>query len=350
VQAYGSDRLRVADDGRIFLSSRVPKEWNPRSVRAASSIPHPGTAVLWDDVFYEVISVEVLPNGGVQYEMAPFPEDLMMRGTVAYGEASEIARSADRTHTIQRERTRKIVNALAPITGHAPTAVQDWMHFELGTPPVALTVVSALPLIVFAAICLRWLLNQKMDQTPLPVPGLVALIGVYLGLESALRLYNSARSGRPMGSVPGLILYSIAHPLFLRHTRLPSAFTPAPGLSTVGAVAPADVALRDALTLREPILTLLSVSDQQKLKGRYGYSPARYGRKTAGVILAASLIGSITSIFGVLQGHGLTALLSLALSGWLTIEQLVRWPALASTGASSILRFVVRPLTGKLLD
>lgn len=350
MQAFGLDRLRVSDDGRVFLSSRVPKEWRARSVRAASSIPHPGTAVLWDEVFYEVVRETPLPNGGVRYELAPFPDDLLMRDSVAYDEASEVARSAHRHDTKRREHSRKILNALAPITGHAPAAVQEWMHLEIGTPPSALTGISAIPLIIFAAVSIRWMVNMRMDGAPLPVPKFVLLLGLYLGLESVVRLYSAVGLGRPIGSVPGLVVYALAHRFFLRRTVLPSAFTPARGTATLHTAPSDDVALQDALMIREPFLTLLAVSDQQKLAARYGFSPLRYGRKTATVILVVSAVGSFTSVSGLLQGHGLSSFVSLVLSAWLAIEQVVRWPALTSTGAPSILRFVVRPLAGKLLD
>ncbi len=352
MQAYGSDRLRVSpEDGRIFLSSRMPKEWQGRAVRAASDIPHPGTAVLWDDVFYEVLEITELPTGGVQYELAPFPDDLLMRGSVAYDEASEVARAAVVRDVKRWERSRKIVNMLAPITGHAPAAVQEWMHQEIGTPLTALTIVSAIPPIVFAAVCLRWMLNERMDGAALPIPKILLLFALYLGIESAFRFYSAANSGRPVGSVPGLVVYAIAYALFLRHTALPSAFKLERGYASVSRTAPPDdVALHDALIIREPFLTLLALRDQQKLAERFGFSPARYGRKTAAVILIVSTIGLLTSLAGLRQGHGLSSLLSLFLSGWLAVEQVVRWPALASTGAASILRFVVRPLSGRLLD
>jgi hypothetical protein len=350
VQAYGSDRLRVSDDGHLFLSSRLPKAWRERSVRAASAIPHPGTAVLWDDVFYEVIAVSVLPAGGFQYELALFPDDLMMRGSVAYDESSELARATERRTIVGRERTRKILNALAPITGHAPPRVQEWMHEEIGTFPSGLTAISAVPPLALGLLSVRWMLNEKVDGIPLPFPRLLVIFMVILGIESAYRLLHAVFHGRPAGSVPGFVVYVIVHALFLRHTAIPSALAAPRGDSVRHSDPPDDVALQDALAVREPFLTLLSVSDQQKLKARFGFSPARYGRKTAAVILGGSAIGILTSIGGLFAGHGLTSLLSLVLSASLAIEQVVRWPALATTGASSVLRFVVRPLAGKLLD
>jgi hypothetical protein len=350
VQAYGSDRLRVSDDGRLFLSSRVQKAWRERSVRAASAIPHPGTAVLWDDLFYEVIAMIPLPSGGFQYELALFPDDLMMRETVAYDESSELANGVLRRSMVHRERSRRILNALAPITGHAPPNVQEWMHQELGTFPSGLTAISAIPPIALGLLSIRWMLNEKVDGIPLPFPKLLVIFLVILGIESAYRLFSAVFQGRPAGSVPGFVVYAIVHALFLRHTAIPSVFAVRHGDSVRHSAPPPDVALQDALAVREPFLTLLAVSDQQKLTDRYGFSPARYGRKTAVVILGGSAIGTLTSVGGLFAGHGLTSLLSLILSAWLAIEQVVRWPALATTGASSVLRFVVRPLAGKLLD
>ena len=56
---YGSDRVRV-DGERIVLSSRLPKGWTARVERTLTSAEFPGTAVLWDEQYFEVIGADFI--------------------------------------------------------------------------------------------------------------------------------------------------------------------------------------------------------------------------------------------------------------------------------------------------
>ena len=63
MRAYGSDRLRVAGE-KLILWTRVPKpKWVARVPKTLTKSEHPGTAILWEDQFFEVVKAEQLPNG-----------------------------------------------------------------------------------------------------------------------------------------------------------------------------------------------------------------------------------------------------------------------------------------------
>src|SRR5258706_16040637 len=79
MQAFGSDRVRVADDGRVLLSSRVGKGWTTRVEKTLTTAEFPGTAVLWSYAYYEVVDAEPLPSGGVRYTLLPWRDAHAMR-------------------------------------------------------------------------------------------------------------------------------------------------------------------------------------------------------------------------------------------------------------------------------
>src|SRR5438067_1319355 len=86
---YGSDRARV-DGERIVLSSRLPKGWTARVARTLTSAEFPGTAVLWEEQYFEVVGAEPLP-AGVRYTLEPWCDHHAMRVTARYDDDSEVA-------------------------------------------------------------------------------------------------------------------------------------------------------------------------------------------------------------------------------------------------------------------
>ena len=95
MQAYGSDRLRQ-DGERWILASHLDKGWTARVEKTLTTAEFPGTAILWDDRYFEVVGSEPLPPGGVRYVLEPWREQHAMRLTDRYDEPSERARSEER--------------------------------------------------------------------------------------------------------------------------------------------------------------------------------------------------------------------------------------------------------------
>src|SRR6185436_7440513 len=135
--SYGSDRVRV-DGERIVLSSRLPKGWTARVARTLTSAEFPGTAVLWDEQYFEVVAAQSLPHG-VRYTLEPWPDPHAMRVTARYDEASEAALAAEWRAAIAREKKRKTAGALALLAGHLPAIVQERLGAELGVLAARLT-------------------------------------------------------------------------------------------------------------------------------------------------------------------------------------------------------------------
>jgi hypothetical protein len=106
--------------------------------------------------------------------------------------------------------------------------------------------------------------------------------------------------------------------------------------------APEDVALRDAFTMREPLVTLLSPEEQAQAKERFGYDYRKHSRNIALIILTFSIAGVVSSI----STHAILAgLVASLLAG----EQVVRLFAFRRGPAPSILGWLARPFVRKLL-
>jgi len=156
MRAFGTDRVRAADDGRIFLSSRVPKGWQPRVPKSLTHAEHPGTAVLWEEAYYEVVDVDPLPGGGYRYILMRWRDELVMRLTDRYDEESEALRVAEHRANRLRESKRKTANALALLTGHLPARVQEHLGRELGVLPHRLTLLSLLTTIFLIILIIAY--------------------------------------------------------------------------------------------------------------------------------------------------------------------------------------------------
>ena len=122
--------------------SRFPKQWTPRAAKTLTSAEFPGTAVLWEERYFEVVDAEGLAQGGVRYVLEPWREMHIMRTTDRYDAEREAERLLEWRAGFSRERKRKSTNALALLTGHLPAAVQEELGRELGVSPRRLTLIS----------------------------------------------------------------------------------------------------------------------------------------------------------------------------------------------------------------
>ena len=96
MRAYGTDRVRVAGT-KVLLHAQIPKGWNGRGARA------PGTAVLWDEQWFEVVDVRS-GETGTTYVLVPWPEAEAIRVSSRYDEAGEAERSRDHAAEQRREK------------------------------------------------------------------------------------------------------------------------------------------------------------------------------------------------------------------------------------------------------
>ncbi len=336
MQPYGSDRMRL-DGDRIILASRMNKGWTPRVVKDFTTAEFPGTAILWDDQYYEVVSADPLPPDGVRYVLEPWREQHAIRVTDRYDEDSESGRVAEYQKKLMREKQRKGVNALAILTGHLPAQVQQLLASELGVPAPRLTLVSIMGMYAVVAAIVLAAVSMMMRREGLPL--VVVGIGVYLTLENTIRWHISWSQSRPMGSVFGWIAYALYYAITRKG---PSPFEVEKGYSVTITDAPPDVAQQDALKMREGFFTLLPAADQARIAARWGYDYRRESRIVASIILVGSVIG-------VLSSRSSGAAVSMFMAALLAGEQVYRLVAFRHGPAGSILGILVRPFVRKYL-
>jgi len=329
MQAYGSDRVRRGDGERIVLSSHAPKGWTARVEKTLTSAEFPGTAVLWEERYFEVVRAEPVA-GGVRYILEPWHDQHAMRLTDRYDEVSEARRIEEQRKAHERERHRKSANALALLAGHLPAVAQEELGRELGVLPSRITLISVVGEFVALAALVLWLVNGKVTNSPRPFAAVV--IFIYLGLETMFRFFIAWTQSRPIGSTIGFILY-------LLFNGLPATEK---GFAVPIPTPSSEVLARDTLTLREPLITLLPASDQARIAARFAYDYRRLSGPVAIFILVFAAGGVITAL-------RTNAVPMLLLASFLSIEQIIRLLALRSGPAASVFGWFVRPFVRKLL-
>jgi len=340
MQAYGSDRVREGDGGRIVLLSRIPKAWTPRAPKTLTTAEFPGTAVLWEERYFEVISADALPQGGVRYVLEPWREMHAMRTVDHYDDAHEAARLADYRARLARETKRKSANALAVLAGHLPAGVQQELGRELGIVATRLTIISALGIYAIVIALVLWIVSGIMAGTPRPLP--VSIVTGYLFVETSLRFGIAWLTGRPAGSAIGVIGYLPYYFTVADRTRAVSPFAREKGTVITITDTPAQRAVTDALLMREALVTLLTPADQARVAARFDYDYRHQSSLVAILILFFAAIGVGTSL---LRG----AVISLIASSVIAAEQLYRLAILRHRPAGSILGIAARPFVRKLL-
>ena len=353
-RAWGADRLERADDRERVLLCPREKAWTPRRERTLTRPEHPGTAVSWGGAIFEVRAAEPLKGagagnaGGIRYRLAPWEERHAIRRMEAYDAASEAAREDDRAGRRASVRARKLSILLAPLAGLLPGRVQQRMEGDFGAPAVAMTVSSAAPLFLagFLGVFDRFLggVGGGLDLPAWLTAA--APVALYLFAESSLRLASALAMGQPMGSLPVVLAWEAWEAL--KEGSRPRAPTPAAAPADPGA---AERDASDRFQMLEPLLSLLTPAEQSLLAGRFGFDPIRWGRITAGILLAVGALNALASLANAAGGRfGAGDALWLLAGGALALEQAARWRRLAAGApAGSVLGMLVRPLARPLL-
>lgn len=350
--AFGADRVEVGRGGEIWLTCPSPKSWLPRQEKTLTRAEFPGTAVAWSDGVFEVLRADPQADGSMRYRLAPWEEGHAIRRLEHYDANSEAGRGAESDDRANRVRRRTLSILLAPLAGLLPGDVQREMESEFGAPALAMTISSALPLLVVGFLGLFRNLLAGLGAglgfprflTP-PFP-----IALYLFGESALRLGSAFAAGEPMGSLPVVIAFQA-----WREARSPASAEPPVDAPVADPAAPDSVAERDArdrFRMLEPLLSLLRAPEQEILVRRFGFEPLRWGRITAAVLLLVAGGNAAVSLMNLAaRSFGIFDLLWLGIGGSLALEQLARWRSLQrGSPAGSVLGALVRPLARPLLD
>lgn len=347
MQPYGSDRVR-ASAGKVILHSRLPKGWTARTPKSATHAEFPGTAVLWDDAYYEVLSADPLPAGGVRYVLAPWRDDHTIRTFEAYTPDSEARLRADHETAVRQRRHSLLARCSGLLLGHLPAPVQNRLGDELGVFPARMTLLSLIPPVVLFGTCL-WLYagaRLEQDQDLTPVPAWLWLFALYMLLDSAVRFLIAMTQNRGTGSLPGLVLYALFWLLAPKRWNLVAPFERSRGEKLFTLPPGEEVARHDSVEWRSWMLTLLPPSEQHALAQRYAYDYRRHASGLAWALLAVGAVGVLSSIPKLDRFSGLV---SLAVAGLIVLEQALRLRAFRQGPAGSIFGILVRPFVRDLL-
>lgn len=334
---HGADRSRQAGD-KVILHSAIAKGWTPRTPKTLTNSEHPGTAVLWDEQYFEVIEATASPSGGVRYVLMQWRENHTIRTFENYDAASEELRIADHERARRQRRAGFLTNLAGLFLGFLPAPVQMHLENELGVRATRMTLLSCVLPMVASGFCIYAQVDARMRRVESPVPVLLGVIVGLLAFESAIRFFVAMSQGRPMGSILGWIAYAIYRPLSGKRDQLPSA-SGGRGYSVAFTPPTEDVVVRDALTLKEPLLTLLTPAEQNRLAERVGFDYRRTASGVAWVIFVAAALGAYTS----------TTPLGMLVAAAVAVEQGLRLVKLRREPAGSIFGFIVRPFVRDLL-
>jgi hypothetical protein len=327
--------------GRIILVSRFVKAWTAATPKSTTHAEFPGTAVLWDDEYYEVLTADALGSGGVRYTLAPWREEHTIRTFVSYDPASEARLKADYDLAARQRKHSRLASLFGIVLGHLPGHVQERLGNELGVRPTRMTIVSTIPSIVLLGVCVWLYVTQMMDSSPRVVPAWLWFIALFMTADSAVRFQTAMSQPRGVGSVPGTILHSIYALLtgkkveVIAKSKLPLQVDP-------------ETALRDSIEVRSWMLTLIPAREQLQLAERYGLNYRKHAFDVAWAILACGAVGA-TAMYPRI-GLRVSALASFLVAMFVALEQAYRLLALRRGPIGSTWGFLVRPFMRDLLE
>ena len=343
---HGSDRVRTVGE-KTILFSRNSKGWTPRAPKTNTTSEHPGTAVLWDDQYFEVVAADVVGTG-VRYVLEPWREEHVFRVVDHYDAESE-ARRADDWQKAAVQRKRSVGTSLLSILlGHLPAAEQNRLSNEYGVSPARMTIASCFGCLVLLGVCVWFEAKSRLGEAT-AIPVWLWFVAGFLSIESAVRFHVAMSQDRGMGSMIGWVGYALYWLITPKRANLTTPLEAPRGQSIYVTEAPEDVALQDALQMRGPLFTLLTTAEQQSLAERYGFDYRSHATGLAIIILASALLGVISSVMTLSHDVTLGALTSLLVAGPLAVEQVLRLRAFSHGPAGSMLGPFVRPFVRSYL-
>jgi hypothetical protein len=336
MQPHGSDRVRESG-GKAILHSRLPKGWTPRTPKSTTHSEFPGTAVLWDDRYFEVLTADPLPAGGVRYTLADWKEEHTIRVFETYSEESEARIRADHETALRHRRHSRLARLSSMALGHLPGSVQERLANELGLFPARMTLMSLIPPVALFGTCVWLYVGAKIEEELSPVPSWLWLIALFMMLDTAVRFLVAMSQSRGIGSVPGTIAY-VLYRVATGKRDAPPKLAPLP--------VPEEIAQHDSVEWRSWMFTLLPPREQHALAQRYDYDYRKDAYSVAGAILAVGAIGILASVSKLDRFSGLS---SLIVAGLIVLEQIVRLTSFKKGPAGSIWGALVRPFIKDLI-
>jgi energy-coupling factor transporter transmembrane protein EcfT len=306
--------------------------------------------VYWDEEYFEVVAAEVAGTGSVRYVLEPWRDDHVIRTFESYNDESEARLSADYALAEKQRRNSVLTRLSAMALGHLPSPVQNRLANEMGVSPTRMTILSCVPPLVVLGVCVFVTAGAKIEQKESGIPTWVMLLAAFLAVESGMRFLVAMSQNRGMGSLLGTLVYMFVYAFSgSRKKNMPEPLQEA-GDGVFFMIPPTeDVARRDSITMRGPMLSLLTPAEQVRLAKNHRYNYKDHAVALAWIILIMTILGVVSSWIQIQQGRT-SAIVSLLAAGALAVEQIARLLALRRGPAGSVLGFVVRPFVRDLLE
>jgi len=195
---------------RFRIETPFERNWRARIAGDQIRATHPGTALLFQDRYYEVVRSEPGENGLFHYYLAPWQDDLVIRQAAELSPTtSEQAALDHQTKRLRRKQSFLLLIA-TPFLGLLPRRDQLFLEKEHGTDALLSTAVSAVLI--------------GLPASALTILGMVASFGASFGApfefdfqrflwpamyfvgESMFRLWGALSASEPIGSVPVVLV------------------------------------------------------------------------------------------------------------------------------------------------
>ena len=207
--AAGDSLTRFSSGSQFELcidSAAEKHDWKPRVSESHKAV-FPGTAIAFEDKYYEVVEIKIQKEEGVSrycYYLNRWDERFPIRVQFRYSteECRRLARKA-RKEARNRQFTALLL-VLAPIVGLLPDADQRRIGSSYGITPTRFTFLSSIALLFPGGLALILLLVSMFvpaADAGITVPKSILLLGSYFFLESFLRIYSCMKLEEPMGSL-----------------------------------------------------------------------------------------------------------------------------------------------------
>ena len=210
-------RRAVAGDVYVTLNPQDPDElrvdcgfplpgWRPRPPRVPSRPDFPGTAVLYQERWFEIVRMEQATAGArVLYHLRPWDETHAIRAPQELSRAAAERATATHRQELRNKRQGSLAGLLIVLVGLLPADVQKRMELRYGINPAIGSLLSAAFLAALSMASLLLVFAMRKGMVMGVLAGYVRFaesilpVFLYLLLESLLRV-NCALNSEPLGS------------------------------------------------------------------------------------------------------------------------------------------------------
>ncbi len=205
--AAGDYVTRFGEEAPIPIVLDTPFEkpgWKQRIPSTFGKAPYPGTAILFDGHYYEVVRIKwkegTFPR--FQYYLAPWKPEFPIREQVDYTQAYARTVLAERKKAAAHNKRAGLLQFSMPLLGLLPADDQRRIDRIYGLPALRMTFYSTLPLMPLGTwLSMAWVEAAISGAPPPGLYGKLLSWGPYIFIESYIRLTATWKFGLPMGSL-----------------------------------------------------------------------------------------------------------------------------------------------------